>query len=652
VTTEDGRRFEYGKLLIATGASPVRFDLPGANLPGLHYLRTFEEALAIRGAASRGGHAVVIGASFIGMEVSAALRQRGLRVTVLVPRDGIFPVLEAPRLSEFFARLCAAHGVELIEDEVAGFDGDTRLMAVRLKGGSRIVCDFAVAGIDVVPDVGFLEDSGLRVDGGVLVDQGLQASDPHVFAAGDVANFIDPVFRVRHRIEHWDNAVKQGRLAARNMLGHRLQYDEVPTFFCEVFGVNFQVIGRPAGTTQRICIGSPEKGSWGLAYLDNHIPRALFTTGRPARETRSIQSLIRYRTHVGHLERRFAEPDFTLAGVPSQTALILQGGGALGAFECGVVTAMARRGIRPDVIAGVSIGAINGAILASHPRRGVQAMRAFWEELSQATPDLPDEPLRRLLSSAIALVFGVPNFFRPRWWTWGTGMFSTTPWTWFYDTSPARDLLRRHVDFDALRSSPVRLLVSATDVESAELRVFDSHIDDIGQDHILASASLSPGFPWTTITGMAASSAIRRWTSWSSTAGRPASGFSSSTSFPAGCCCRPTSPRWSPGGRRSPMRSASAAPGPSGPWWVNSASWFRRSSIMSRPTSRTGCGSVPVASSSWATTPSWTSPASSVNRPRASRSLATTIFRGARSCRTSAMVSSRPSVCWLARRQA
>jgi NTE family protein len=509
VLTDRAGPLRYGRLLIATGARPLRFAGPGAGLAGIHCLRDADDCHAIQAAAVAGSRAVVVGASFIGMEVAAALQQRGVHVTVLAPRDGVFHTLHDAAIAHFFAALFAQRGIALVDGEVVAFEaqaGDAgRLGAVRASGGQRLPCDFAVLGIGVQPDIDFLAGSGLQLDDGVVVDRHLQASVADVFAAGDVASFFDPVFNRQRRIEHWDNAIRQGRLAARNMLGQHRPYDEVSSFFCEVFDANFQVIGHLADAPERVESGTPDQRDWALMYLKNHVPRGLFTMGRPAKETRAIQSLIRYRTRVAPVgEALSPQAAFAVDALPSQTVLILQGGGAMGAFECGVVQALEGQGIQPDIVAGVSIGAFNGAIIAAHPRHAAEALASFWHELAVATPAMPDEGCRRLMSALWSALFGVPGFFTPRWWTAGlTGWPQALPanWTSFYDTAPARALLRRYVDFPSLRSSPVRLLVSAVDVETAELKVFDSHVDDITAEHIVASGSLPPGLPWTTIEG-------------------------------------------------------------------------------------------------------------------------------------------------------
>ena len=507
VHTDHAGTIRYDQLLIATGVRPVHLAIPGAMLPGIHYLRTASEARTLRGAMEGARRAVVVGAGFIALEMAAAFAGAGIEVTILARHGMLFDKLHDPGISDYLTALYGRHGIRVLPDTAAAFHGNGRVAMVVTEAGLRLPCDLVGVGIGVTPDLGWLDGSGVDVGDGVCVDQYLQASAPSVWAAGDVANFFDPVFKRRRRIEHWDNAVKQGRLAARNMLGMRQRYDEVPYFSCELFGQGFQFLGDPAPGLRHARIGRPAAHSWACLYMDHDVPHALFSTGRPAEETRAIESLIRYRTNIATACARMHEADFAITRIPNQTAVILQGGGALGAFEAGVVRALEDAGIRPDIVAGVSIGAFNGAIMAANPGRAAGALADFWRRLSLAVPepwlgnDLLDERLRGLMGSWQTLAFGVPAFFRPRWGALPTLGALPQSWTSFYDPTPVKALLADYVDFAALKSSPVRLLVSAVNVETARLEVFDSYVDDLTPDHILASGSLPPGFPWTTIGG-------------------------------------------------------------------------------------------------------------------------------------------------------
>jgi NADPH-dependent 2,4-dienoyl-CoA reductase/sulfur reductase-like enzyme len=326
VHTDRSGPIHYNKLLLATGARPVRFNVPGSALPGIHYLRTLDDARTIKHAAKTARHAVVVGGSFIGMKLSAALIQKGLHVTLLTGKQALFDKLEDPSICEYFHEIYSRRDIEIIvADTVAEFRGNGQLEAVVTQDGRTLPCDFAAVGIGVTPNVEFLQGSGITVEDGVRVDRYLKTDQPDIFAAGDVANFFDPVFNVRRRIEHWDNAVKQGRLAAKNMLDLRLPYDEVSYFACELFDVSFQFIGMADNAHERAQIGSLQAKSCAFLYLKNDVPRALFSTGRPAQETRSIASLIRYRTNLDWARARLSEPGFSLARFPSQTVMMLQG---------------------------------------------------------------------------------------------------------------------------------------------------------------------------------------------------------------------------------------------------------------------------------------------------------------------------------------
>jgi predicted acylesterase/phospholipase RssA len=294
--------------------------------------------------------------------------------------------------------------------------------------------------------------------------------------------------------------VKQGRLAARNMLGQNLPYDEVSYFFADMFDLSFSVVGAPEEGAEWIERGLLAEKSYGLTYLRNDVARAYFSLGRPPDETRRVEGLIRSRMNLSAIKPILERPDFSPDKLPPQTVLILQGGGALGAFECGVVKALEEAKIFPDIVAGVSIGALNGAIVASHPKEAAAALDAFWKDLTVETADFGDRGVTRAAVALQILTMGVPHFFTPRWS--GFNLLSAPmDWLSFYDTAPMRRLLPRYVDFARLKSSSVRLLVSAVNVETAELETFDSYVDDLTVDHILASGSLPPGFPWTEING-------------------------------------------------------------------------------------------------------------------------------------------------------
>jgi NADPH-dependent 2,4-dienoyl-CoA reductase/sulfur reductase-like enzyme/predicted acylesterase/phospholipase RssA len=503
IETDGGARFRFGKLLIATGASVDRLSAPGANLAGVHYLHTVSDALSLYRSIGRVQRAVVIGASFIGMELAAAFATRGIATTLMAKGHLLYAKLRSPEVSEFFAEYYKGRDIEVIFGEgVEEFSGTTRVEGVVTSSGEIVPCDVVAVGIGVHPEVGFLRNSGIDVDGGILVNQYLETNRPGIYAAGDVANFYDPIARTRSRVEHWDNAVKQGRIAAWNMLGERQSWRTVSYFFSDVFDLTFNVVGATEKAGERIIRGSVEDGSFSVLYLGNNKLRGAFLLEQSFIEAKAAGALIANRCDLTATKTKLPDGRFPLNRAAVQTVLILQGGGALGAFECGVVKALEERSIYPDLVAGVSIGAFNAAIIAANPHNATASLEAFWRELSLDTPDVPYEGLQRALSSLQSLVFGVPHFFRPRWFEpVVTPAQLPTNWTNFYDPSPVKATLGKYVAFDKLRDSPVRLVLTAVDVETGQLVIFDSYVDEITPEHILASGSLPPGFPWTTVDG-------------------------------------------------------------------------------------------------------------------------------------------------------
>ena len=499
---EDKKSIHYKKLLIASGVKPNHLEIAGSTLEGIYYLHSFDNAQSIQVDAQQYRSVVVIGGSFVGLELAASLAQKGLKVT-LIERDHLLGLLHIPMVSEYVKALFEKHGVRVIlDDEPIEFVGVKHVSAVRTKKSEVIDCELVVIGAGVEPDIDFLQGSGVKTDNGVLVDRYLQTNRANIFAAGDVANFYDTVFSRRQRIEHWDNAVKQGRIAALNMLGQKIAYEEVPYFYSDIFEISFNVLGFIDAQDEQINRGSIESGSFATFFLRDGIPQALFSLGRPSEETKVMESLIKHKVNLRSVKDKLSDSGFALLKIPTQTILILQGGGAFGAFECGALKAFQESAIHADIIAGVSIGAFNGAVIAGNPDRPVQALEAFWNDLAVRMPNVGEEQYRRMQACNQIAAFGVPNFFKPRW-LMPFASFNQLPnqWTSFYDTSSMKELLEKHIDFDKLKSSPIRLMVSAVDVETSELVIFDSYMDHMRPEHIMASGSLPPAFPWTTING-------------------------------------------------------------------------------------------------------------------------------------------------------
>ncbi|WUW24226.1 FAD-dependent oxidoreductase [Streptomyces sp. NBC_01463] len=262
----DGTVIHYDKLLLATGAEPRRLDIPGTGLAGVHHLRRLAHADRLRNVLAAlgrdNGHLVIAGAGWIGLEVAAAARGYGAEVTVVEPEATPLLRVIGPELGQIFTDLHSDHGVRFHFGgrltEIVGQDG--MVLAVRTDDGEEHPAHDVLAAIGAAPRAALAEAAGLETvpraqGGGIAVDASLRTSDPHVFAAGDVANVAHPLLGTRLRVEHWANALNSGPAAARAMLGQEVSYDRVPYFFSDQYDLGLEYSGwAPPGSYDQVVI--------------------------------------------------------------------------------------------------------------------------------------------------------------------------------------------------------------------------------------------------------------------------------------------------------------------------------------------------------------------------------------------------------------
>jgi 3-phenylpropionate/trans-cinnamate dioxygenase ferredoxin reductase subunit len=259
VVLESGEELEYQKLLLATGGRNRRLTVPGAELRGIHQLRTVAECEAIKDEARPNRSAVVVGMGFIGCEVAASLTQLGVRVTAIFPQRAPLEKVLGEELGAAFAAIHQEKGVELRpQDQITRFEGTERVESVVTANGLRVACDFVVAGIGIEPEVPSFSGQPLAQSNGLLVDERCRTSALDVYAAGDVANHLHPVFG-RVRVEHFNNGEKMGRAAARSMLGSSDSYGYIHTFWSDQYEHKLEYAGHATKWDQFVTRGSVEE---------------------------------------------------------------------------------------------------------------------------------------------------------------------------------------------------------------------------------------------------------------------------------------------------------------------------------------------------------------------------------------------------------
>ncbi len=293
LTLADGESLGYDKLILCTGGRARTLNVPGADLPGIHTLRTIDDALALGRALAPGRKIVVVGGGWIGLEVAATARKKGAEAVVVEALARLCERTVPSEISDHLLSLHTGHGVEVILGAgVAGFgrNAEGRLV-VKLGDGRDIDCDVAVVGVGLVPNDELARQAGLACEGGVLVDAQCRTSDPDIFAAGDVAVLHVACAGRRMRLESWQNAQDQGIAAAKSALGIAVEYQPLPWFWSDQYDMNLQIYGIPAPAQQLVVRGDRASASFVLLYVDGTRVKAALGPNA-ARDLRFARRLI------------------------------------------------------------------------------------------------------------------------------------------------------------------------------------------------------------------------------------------------------------------------------------------------------------------------------------------------------------------------
>lgn len=268
VRLDDGSDIAYGRLLLATGARARPPAVPGADLPGVHCLRSVDDVDRIRAELSSVRRVVIVGAGYIGLECAASCIKLGLAVTVLEMADRVMSRVVAPQMSAFYGAEHASHGVAIrLSERVERFEGTGRVAAVRCADGSAYPADLVIVGIGILPNVELAAEAGIACDNGITVDQYCRTSDPDVYAIGDCASHPSPRYGRRIRLESVDNAFEQAKTVAANICGREVIHDKVPWFWSDQYDLKLQIVGLAEGFDRVVLRGDPATRAFSCCYL-------------------------------------------------------------------------------------------------------------------------------------------------------------------------------------------------------------------------------------------------------------------------------------------------------------------------------------------------------------------------------------------------
>jgi 3-phenylpropionate/trans-cinnamate dioxygenase ferredoxin reductase subunit len=313
---QGGEEVAFGQALLATGANVNILRLEGAENEGIHYLRAYGNADAIRGDAKAASHVVLVGGSYIAAEVAASLAATGTACTMVAVEEVALSRTFGDDAGRFFQEGLEAHGVTFVGGEsVSAFEGDGRVSSVLTESGRGFECDLVVVGAGVKPDTMLAQRAGLEIDNGILCDSKLQTSAPGIYAAGDVCNYESVVHGRRIRVEHWDVAMQQGMHAAKNMLGADADYDVVPYFFSDLADwASLEYVGPAAEWDREVWRGSREDGEFSVWYLKDAKVAGCLSVGR-SEDLAEARRLLADGVDVGGAIDRIGDADADLSAL-------------------------------------------------------------------------------------------------------------------------------------------------------------------------------------------------------------------------------------------------------------------------------------------------------------------------------------------------
>jgi NAD(P)H-nitrite reductase large subunit len=318
----DGSTIRYGTLLLASGGSARRLACDGSEWNGVHYLRTIDDADRLKPAIAASTRTVVIGGGFIGLELARCFAQAGLHTTIVLMEPWFWPAVLDQDSSAMIDQTIRRHGVAVhYSEQLTSIQGHGPLRQAVMVSGKSFDCDLLGVGIGIGTRHAFIADAGLQVGKGILTDEYLRTSDPHVFAAGDVAEFFDVTRGQRNQIGNWSNAMEQGKVTALNMVGEATPYRFVSNYSITVFGLSIGFLGDPVALpgTEIIQRGSSQTGSYTRFFVRDGLIKGATVLNAP-RDMVTIGQLIKGDVRIGHARARLADPSSDLKSLLSGDA--------------------------------------------------------------------------------------------------------------------------------------------------------------------------------------------------------------------------------------------------------------------------------------------------------------------------------------------